>query len=428
MELHFSPNAAINFVGARADVFRHEAGMKQETQPYVFKFAGMLFDTVEVHQGEAAFSSTVAEALRAMPVGTPFQRLGWLKSWQEHIGAADGYLAVMVSCLRDGRPVLLMPLCLTQHRGLRKLSWMGQNLDDYCGPVGEAGALLSLTAHDVHSIFKQVGAALGGTDVVYLQKQKAWYGEVSNPFVTAASIPYHAASHRTLLQVSWDDYLAGKRSAKSRSRLRNKLAALSKAGKLDIRFAHDADEAARLVSTGLAMKAAQLAERGHHNPFATEEARRHLVNVFSHQCPESSWAVALFLDGTPLAISFGFKDDRSWLLYQIAMQSSAHDNLSPGAHLIMFIMKHCCELKVSEFDFSLGDEAYKLEWCETSERLYSSYIPLTLRGHFAAMASRLSAHSRNVVASNERLYEFGKTAKLKLNQLFGDKQRTRQGS
>jgi CelD/BcsL family acetyltransferase involved in cellulose biosynthesis len=420
MELHFSPNIAMSYEGLGESVLRHEAGMTQDHRPYVFKLAGAHFDSIEVHHGEDACVTGLYGSQLNTSIGTPFQKKNWLESWHRHVGAPGGFTPVLVVCLRDQQPVLVLPLCLARHRGLRKLSWMGQNLDDYCGPVGDAAALQALTEQQVYDIFKRTAALLGGVDVVCLFKQRASYGDVKNPFVSPDSIAYHAASHRTVLSAPWDGYFAKKRSAKSRGRLRNKLGALVKAGKLEMKFAADAEEAAKLVSLGLAMKATQLGQRGHHNPFASMEAQRHLINVFSQQCRHGTWTAALTLDDKPLAISFGFKDDNSWLLYQIAMQSTAHDNLSPGTHLIMFIMKQCCDLNVSEFDFSLGDEAYKLEWCEISEKLFSSFIPLTLRGHFAAVAMRLSAHARNVVASNEKLYEFGKSAKQKINHRFGN--------
>jgi CelD/BcsL family acetyltransferase involved in cellulose biosynthesis len=392
--------------------------MKTIENTHVFHLKQSYLDVIEVHKGLPTELGEIYDSVAAQGVATCFQRRPWLESWQNHIGQGNGTTPIIVIGKRNAAAVVALPLNVEHAGGLRKLTWLGQNLNDYCGPIGEPQALQSLSPQKIHALLTQTAEALGGIDIVQLQKQKRHYGLIANPFVTEDSIKYHVASHRTVLMPSWDDYFNGKRSSKTRSRLRNKLNSLSKIGTVTMQFATDPKDAAGLVSRALEMKANQLRDRNHSNPFARLNAQEHLVSFFAGRCQSDTWVASLSLNDKPLAISFGFGGETSWLLYQIAMESGAYEMYSPGTQLIMFIMKHCCENKVGEFDLSLGDEAYKLEWCETSETLYDTIIPLTLRGNIAAMAMRLGAHGRGYVSSNPALYDTAKMVKLKFDSLF----------
>jgi CelD/BcsL family acetyltransferase involved in cellulose biosynthesis len=383
--------------------------------PQFCAFDAPCIDTVEIHDSMSGNLLAIYDGLMKADFSTPFQNRAWLQSWQEHVGKPSAVMPVMVIGRHAGKPNFAMPLSRQNYRGLRTLTWQGQTLDDYCGPVGSQHALQSLSETHVHSLFKLIATAVGGVDVVRLEKQRASYGACLNPFVSDSSIRYHVATHRTRLGSNWEEYLSSKRSAKSRSRMRSKFKSLCKMGKVSMRFSQNPQDAAKLVSLGLEMKSRQLSARGHPNPFASPLVQEHLVNSFAGQCPTETWVASLFLDEKPLAISYGFKNPQSWLLYQVAMENGEYDAFSPGSHLIMFIMQHCCEQNVQEFDFSLGDEAYKMDWCEISEPLFTSILPLTPKGTLASFGMRFAAFSRLSIASNSKIYDAAKNLKLKID-------------
>lgn len=363
-------------------------------------------DRVEVHEGQD--KTDVAQAidqLAGRAISTPFQRRAWMDSWQRWIGEPQGKTQIDVIGYRAGAAVLVLPLSLHSGRGIRHISWRADDLNDYCGPIADPEILQSLTQSEARTLVQQTAKAVGGADVAYLQKQPRRYGTVPNPFVSATSIKYHANVHATHLGTTWEAYYHSKRSAKTRRRLKEKLNALSKRGAITIRFSEDPAEAAGLIGKCLDMKNAQLRQRGHWNHLSSSGATAHVTNYFADHCREKTWVAALFLNGTPSAISFGFRDPEMWLLYQIAREDDAHSSLSPGTHLLMFIMRHCCEKGVKVFDFSLGDEAYKKDWCEETSALMTDIYPLSLRGSAASLGLRMEAHIHNFIVSRPVLHE-----------------------
>jgi CelD/BcsL family acetyltransferase involved in cellulose biosynthesis len=68
------------------------------------------------------------------------------------------------------------------------------------------------------------------------------------------------------------------------------------------------------------------------------------------------------------------------------IQSSDFENYrtySPGNHLLVEIIRWCCENGVSLFDFSIGSETYKERWADNKEQLYRHRQALNLIGVLA---------------------------------------------
>ena len=49
------------------------------------------------------------------------------------------------------------------------------------------------------------------------------------------------------------------------------------------------------------------------------------------------------------------------------------------------LLRRANELGFREFDFTIGDEPYKREWCDTEIALFDHVAPVTLRGWPVAM-------------------------------------------
>lgn len=366
-------------------------------------------DHVEVHVGEA--SAAAARAYEQLVPLTPFQRREWIDGWQRHLGNPRGRQPVTVVGYRAGAPVLILPLSVYSQRGIRRIGWLADDLNDYCGPVADPQILQALSPSEVWRLLEETASAIGGADIVHLEKQPKHYGGVENPFADTAAIEYHAKAHATRLGKGWDAYYGAKRSAKTRRRLKEKFKALSKLGKIEIRFSTDPAEAAVLIARCLDMKARQLERRGHWNPFSARGAEAHLTSYFAEHCNGETWVAGLFLDGAPIAVSFGFRNSREWLLYQIAMDEGAHATHSPGTHLLMFILKHCCEMGVELFDLALGDETYKDDWCEETSVLATGILPLSMRGTVASLGLRLAAGIRNFIAARPLVHQRARLAR-----------------
>ena len=59
----------------------------------------------------------------------------------------------------------------------------------------------------------------------------------------------------------------------------------------------------------------------------------------------------------------------------------------PGAIQLMDVMRYATEHGCKLFDFTIGDEPYKREWCDIEIGLCDYVAPASLRGWLAAMST-----------------------------------------
>ena len=59
----------------------------------------------------------------------------------------------------------------------------------------------------------------------------------------------------------------------------------------------------------------------------------------------------------------------------------------PGAAHLRELLRYAIARGLKRFDFTIGDEPYKRDWCETEQQLYDHSAAVTLRGWPAAAAS-----------------------------------------
>lgn len=79
--------------------------------------------------------SDLAEAWNSLAERTrarPFQRFDWLATWERTLGTA-AHVAPRVATLWHGKRLLaVLPLCMSRHKGLRLVEWLGARASDYC--------------------------------------------------------------------------------------------------------------------------------------------------------------------------------------------------------------------------------------------------------------------------------------------------------
>ncbi len=379
-----------------------------------------LIDFIEISRGLQPSSLNFAGLADRMTL-TPFQRSSWLHAWEDAIGRHGGYEPVVVLCYNGAKPVLSLPLAIVKRCGVRCLTWSAYRQNDYCAPIVNDAFKDAIGALDGESLIRQIASRIGDIDLVSFPKQPRTIDGISNPFVLPRSVSHHAGAHRINFRPGedWETDFARRRSGKTRRRLREKRTALEKSGAVTFRVAGTEPEARELVGACLEAKSDQLKELGFWDPFSPLGVRKFLTDYFSSNVAQSTWAVSLDVDGRSAATAFGFGGGKEWLLYQMAMLDGPQRRHSPGAHLLMELMKHCIGAGVTRLDLALGDEPYKSEWCDEHIDLLMSAVALTPRGALLRKMILLRAGVRLRLAANPRLYEWAKwlkgmTRKLKL--------------
>lgn len=372
---------------------------------------GAVIDFIEIRNGQLP-ALTAAEAECAL-WASPFQSRGWLNAWQQAVGLGSRHTPITAIGYGNGQQVFTLPLSVVRRFGANILTWCAYPQSDYTAPVFAKGWSARIGDLDGASILRQIASRIGDIDLIYMPKQLASLDGAANPFVLPDAVPYHVGAHAINFTAgeSWDEQLKHRRSTKTRKRLKEKRSALEKLGEVRFRIATSEADARLIVDRCLAAKTEQLAKLGHWDPFSPPGVRGLLLDYFSANVAQSTWAVALDAGDKPAAMAFGFRDGEQWLLYQMAMPSGPEGKHSPGTHLLMDLMQHCTAQGVRRLDLALGDESYKAEWCDEDMRLLISTLALSPRGRLLEKLVRLRAALRMKMTTDPVLYERAKWVK-----------------
>jgi CelD/BcsL family acetyltransferase involved in cellulose biosynthesis len=345
------------------------------------------------------FAAVEAEwrAFERVAACTVFQAFDWLATWHRHVGLRKGVQpAIAVGRFSHGETAFIFPLGIAPTRSLRRLCWLGEELCDYHAPLIARGFARQVPRERFHAIWRELLARLEREplfrhDWIELEKLPETIGAERNPLTYLHVIPNASGAHCTQLGDDWEQFYNAKRSSATRRRDRAKRRHLAEFG--DIRFvtAENADDAKRTLEVLIEQKSRSLARRGISDIFAPEGHRefffdlagnartRHLVHV---SCLEVGSACA----ATNFGAVFG---DCYYHVLASYNEESELAHWGPGALHLRKLLDYAIARGLKRFDFTIGDEPYKLEWSDTDLKLYDFIAAASGRGVLASRAALL---------------------------------------
>ncbi len=317
---------------------------------------------------------------------TVFQSFDWLGSWYRHIGRRATVRPAIVAGRRaDGELLFLLPLAVIPGI-VRRLTWLGSDLCDYNGPLLAADFSVQVTPAQFHELWLEICRQLQRRpqhrhDLIELTKMPESVGAQSNPFVRLDVGLNPSGAHLMHLQGTWEEFYNAKRSSATRRRDRTKRKRLGEFGEVRFITPQEPDEIARTLETLVEQKTKAFVRMGVANIFAppghrdfffdlaTNPRTRQLVHV-SRLEVGSIWAAA------NLGLIFG----GSYYHVLASYDDSEVSRFGPGAAHLRDLLCYAIGRGLRCFDFTIGDERYKLEWSERALSLYDLVTPASARG------------------------------------------------
>ena len=335
---------------------------------------------------------------------TPFQRFEWLKHW--HDNRSDGVIKPFVVLVYEaGRLRLIVPLAIESGLFARRLVWLGHAINDQNAPIVDAEWAAQLDAPRAARLWRLVTRHADQVDYVHLIRNPGILATCPNPFLGDDPQPYPSDSHHLNLSSDWSALYSNLRSTKSRRRLREKANRLAKIGPVRLRRVRGGHELRDMISQLLVWKTGQLDSRGSRNPFADGRIEGLLSNL-AGDSPDSGMMRVYVMEvgGRPVAATVALVHGGVFNFFIPAFDDTGIRNCSPGTVMLVKLLELSARAGFSKFDFSLGDEAYKAEWCDTRVEMTHQTEPVTLRG--AALCAVLSAGLRlkRSIKMNDRLF------------------------
>jgi CelD/BcsL family acetyltransferase involved in cellulose biosynthesis len=319
--------------------------------------------------------------------GTVFQTFDWLSKWQRHIGALAGTVpAVVTGHDGDGLLLFLLPLAVERQRLARRLTWWGEDLCDYNGPLLRRGFGERVGAAAFPVLWREVLRLLRsdprfGFDYVDLSKMLETVGSQPNPFVSLETHPNPSGAYVANLGADWESFYAAHRSGPTRKKERKQLKQLAEHGA--VRFVEVREPTAIAVSMEalIAQKSASFRRMGVADNFARPGYRSFYLDLTTDPRGLDTVNLTRFDVGDTIAaasVGLRFGDN-----YYLVLSSYADGDLArfgPGRAHLNELLRHAIDGKVRRFDFTIGDEPYKRDWADVVLRPLDHLQPVTIRG------------------------------------------------
>jgi D-aspartate ligase len=342
---------------------------------------------------------------------TAFQTFDWLAAWQRHVGKRRGTRpAIAVGRFADGAIAFILPLCLMRRHLARRLCWLGQELSDYNAPLLAADFSERTTPADFLAAWQELLVQMQREpllqhDWIEFEKMPERVGEQANPFTHLRVAPNRSSAHLAHLGNDWEKFYRTKRSSATRRRDRSKLRHMEQFGEIRFSTATDAADARRTLEILMEQKSRAFARKGVADIFAPPGHReffldlaanptaRHLVHISRTQIGEACAA-------TNFGIVFG--GCYYHLLASYVDGEVAH--YGPGALHLRELLAYAIDRGLKSFDFTIGDEPYKRDWCDAVLKLYDYASTTTWRGLPARMLSSARRRSKRLIKQTPLLW------------------------
>ena len=207
-------------------------------------------------------------------------------------------------------------------------------------------------------------------------------GAQRNPFTCLDVSPNASGAHLTQLGGGWEEFYTAKRSSATRRRDRAKRRHMSEYGDVQFATAAEAADARRTLEILMEQNSRALVRKGVADMFARPGWREFFLDLATNpQTRQLVHVARLQVGADAVAANFGvvFGGCYYHVLASYCEDSRAA-HFGPGALHLRELLKYAIERGLQRFDFTIGDERYKLEWCDSSLKLYDHAAAATWRG------------------------------------------------
>jgi CelD/BcsL family acetyltransferase involved in cellulose biosynthesis len=334
---------------------------------------------------------------------TPFQDPHWLDAWYQAFAGLDHVepLIAIVSDAATSEQAVLLPLVRRIQNGVGIVEFADLALTDYNAPL--LGHAAPRDAKAARALWHDLTAALrrlpGGADLIRLRKMPADLDGRPNPLVLLDGASPCSLNGNVV--ATGDDFDAWRYSLERtvRKELERSWRVFTRDSAAHFKIVTDKNEALRILSTMELQQGARIQYLGLNFILNDETSAAFYRNLVGDGVGSGYAVVSALTSGEEVvATLLGIRSGLRYVMVRISNAGDKWSNCSPGRLIIERTMAALHKQGVREFDFSVGNYAYKrrfgvtpLPLVDITASLSWRGIPYVLRDH---AARRLRRHPR----------------------------------
>ncbi len=298
-----------------------------------------------------------------------FQTYQWLQCWQEMVGKpalkAEPWIAVISD--EDNRARIIFPLAHRRWHGIRILELLGGAQGDYLGPLIHREWLGK--ARVIRQAWEEICAQLPGHDVRHFVKLPALWTREPNPMLEIWSARLQEHSHSATLPASWEEFQKRLRT-KLRGDNKRQRKRLAEIGTLSFEVIDRGGRWEAEAETMIALKRERYRQMGVPDMFSDPMVRQFYFHPPSGDGGPLVHLSTLKLNGETLAAHWGAIYRGRFCYLMPSFAGGKWQPYSAGRLLLESLLEWCIVQRLELFDFTIGGEGYKADWCDDSMPIY----------------------------------------------------------
>jgi CelD/BcsL family acetyltransferase involved in cellulose biosynthesis len=330
---------------------------------------------------------------------TPFQHPQWLDAWYGAFAGVDDVepLIAVITDAATGEQAVLLPLIRRLQNGIRIVEFADLDLTDYNAPM--LGGAAPRDAKAAGALWRDLKAALrrlpGGADLMRLRKMPVDLGARPNPLALLDGAS--PCSLNGNIVVAGDDYEAWRFTLERtvRKELERSWRVFTRDPAAGFNVVADNNQALQVLSTTEVQQGTRMQHLGLNFVLNNETCAAFYRNLVRDGVG-SGYAVvsALTVGGEVVATLLGVRSGARYVMIRISNAGEKWSNCSPGRLIIERTMAALHKDGVREFDFSIGNYAYKRRFGVARLPLVDVTAALSWRGWPYALRDRAARELR----------------------------------
>lgn len=384
--------------------------------------AGARGITIAIHDSLAAAEADW-RAFEPAAECTVFQCFAWASAYDRTVARHRPLTPAIITVQESGETLLLCPFAVDGGGLVRRLAWYGSDLADYNAPLVargfadrfDAAAFLALWRRILDELRQRPDLAF---DIVALEKMPEAVGSEPNPFLALPVTDNASGAHLAHVTGDWDSYYHQRRSSATRRRDRTKLKRMAEIGPVAFSTPGTSEARSQVLSALMAQKSRAFARMGVADLFAKPGVRDFFLDLSLR--PESAGFVHVsrFDVGDILAAAnLGVLHRGRYYHILASYDDGPAARFGPGAAHLRALMEHAIASGCTVFDFTIGDEPYKLDWSDTLVRLFDYRAAVTAGGALALLPMQAAARAKRFIKQSPVLWKLATRVRTALGRL-----------
>jgi CelD/BcsL family acetyltransferase involved in cellulose biosynthesis len=331
---------------------------------------------------------------------TPFQHRQWYDAWYSAFAGIDGIepLIAVVTDASTGELAVMLPLVRRRQSNIRIVEFADLDLTDYNAPIlGNAAPRDARAARVLwRDLLKALRRMQGGADLIRLRKVPVDLDGRANPLALLdAAGP---CSLNGNLVTTGEDYDAWRYTLEKtvRKELERSWRVFTRDPAATFKLITDHHEALKILSTTEVQQGTRMQSLGLNFVLNDETCAAFYRNLVRDGV-DSGYALvsALTVGDEVVATLLGIRCGAHYVMIRISNAGEKWSNCSPGRLIIERTMAALHQDGVREFDFSVGNYAYKRRFGVARLPLVDISAALSWRGLPYALRDRVARELRS---------------------------------